>query len=93
MEGGIDVLAWQAAEQGEALVKAGMVEATVDPGLIRVRKPSEGEYIPEVFYRWVLVLRRESKTDTDSFKNEYGLQVKMPAKPTFPVEYLYVNVS
>jgi len=51
MEGGIDVLAWQAAEQGEALVKAGMVEATVDPGLIRVRKPSEGEYIPEVFYR------------------------------------------
>jgi len=50
-EGGIDVLAWQAAEQGEALVKAGMVEATVDPGMVRVRKPDEGEFIPEVFYR------------------------------------------
>lgn len=31
-EGGIDVLAWQAAEQGEAMVKAGIVEATVDQG-------------------------------------------------------------
>jgi nuclear protein localization family protein 4 len=50
-DGGIDVLAWQAAEQGEALVRAGMVEATVDPGMVRVRKPDEGEFIPEVFYR------------------------------------------
>ena len=77
-EGGIDVIAWQATEQAEAMVKAGIVEASVDPGVVRVRKPGDGEYIPEVFY---------------SFKNEYGLQVKMPAKPTFPVEYLFVNVS
>jgi len=50
-EGGIDVIAWQAAEQAEAMVKAGIVEASVDPGIVRVRKPGEGEYIPEVFYR------------------------------------------
>lgn len=50
-DGGIDVLAWQATEQGEAMVKAGIIEPTVDPGVVRVRAPGEGEYIPEVFYR------------------------------------------
>lgn len=50
-EGGIDILAWQATEQAEAMVKAGIVEPTVDPGTVRVRAPGEGEYIPEVFYR------------------------------------------
>jgi nuclear protein localization family protein 4 len=60
------------------MVKANTVEGSVDPSVVRVRKPSPGEYIPEVFY---------------SFKNEYGIQVKMPAKPTFPVEYLFVNVT
>ena len=50
-QGGIDVIAWQATEQGEAMVKAGIVEASVDPGVERVRTPGDGEYIPEVFYR------------------------------------------
>ncbi|WWC86305.1 nuclear protein localization protein 4 [Kwoniella dendrophila CBS 6074] len=77
-DGGIGVLAWQASENAEAMVKAGIVEASVDPGIVRVRKPGEGEYIPEVFY---------------SYKNEYNLQVKQPAKPTFPVEYLFVNIT
>ncbi|KIR37157.1 nuclear protein localization protein 4 [Cryptococcus deuterogattii MMRL2647] len=77
-DGGVDILAWQASEHAEAMVKAGIVEASVDPTVVRVRKPGEGEYVPEVFY---------------SYKNEYGLQVKMPAKPTFPVEYLYVNIT
>ncbi|ODO07176.1 nuclear protein localization protein 4 [Cryptococcus wingfieldii CBS 7118] len=77
-EGGIDILAWQASEHAEAMVKAGIVEASVDPGVVRVRKPGEGEYVPEVFY---------------SYKNEYGIQVKNPARPTFPVEYLYVNLT
>lgn len=77
-DGQVDVIAWQATEQSEAMVKANTIEASVDPSIVRVRKPKDGEYIPEVFY---------------SFKNEYGLQVKMPAKPTFPVEYLFVNIT
>jgi nuclear protein localization family protein 4 len=36
------------------MVKAGIVEPTVDPGVVRVRTPGDGEYIPEVFYRWVV---------------------------------------
>ncbi|BEI83557.1 hypothetical protein CcaverHIS002_0401610 [Cutaneotrichosporon cavernicola] len=77
-DGQVDVIAWQASEQCEALVKSNIIEASVDPGTVRVRTAGQGEYIPEVFY---------------SFKNEYGVQVKKPAKPTFPVEYLYVNIT
>ncbi len=51
------MIAWQATEQGEAMVKAGIVEASVDPGVVRVRRAGEGEYVPEVFYRWVRIRR------------------------------------
>lgn len=51
VDGGVDVLAWQASEQAEAMIKANIVEASVDPGTVRVRKEDPGQYIPEVFYR------------------------------------------
>jgi nuclear protein localization family protein 4 len=54
-EGGVDVLAWQATEQAEEMVRAGIVEATVDPGTVRVRQAGDGEYIPEVFYRYAVL--------------------------------------
>lgn len=50
-EGAAEPIAWQATEQAEAMVKAGIVEASVDPGTVRVRRPGKDEYIPEVFYR------------------------------------------
>ncbi|PWY97173.1 polyubiquitin-tagged protein recognition complex, Npl4 component [Testicularia cyperi] len=77
-EGAIDVSAYQVSEQGMGMVQADMIEASVNPNIIRV-KPSEAErYVPEVFYRYT---------------NAYKIDVKESAKPTFPVEYLIVNAT
>lgn len=76
-EGVVDIAAYQVSEQAMGMVDADMIEASVEPTTIRV-KPSEGaRYVPEVFFR---------------YKNKYGIDVKESAKPTFPVEYLIVNV-
>lgn len=81
-DGAIDVSAYQVSEQASAMVDADMIEASVDPGIVRVKEEDRSEdsarYIPDVFFR---------------FKNEYGLEVKQSAKPCFPVEYLMVAVS
>ena len=80
-EGGVDISSFQVSEQACAMVAADMIEATIVPGAMRVRQesrePGNSRYIPDVFYRE---------------RNEYGLEVKHSAKPTFPVEYLLVNV-
>lgn len=77
----MDISSFQISEQGCAMVAADMIEATIVPGAMRVkeesREPGHSRYVPDVFYRE---------------KNEYGLDVKHSAKPTFPVEYLLVNV-
>lgn len=81
-DGQVDVSAYQVSEQACAMVEADMIEASVDPGIIRVkdedRSQDSARYVPDVFF---------------SYKNEYGLEVKKSAKPAFPVEYLLVNVS
>lgn len=80
-DGQIDISAYQVSEQAVAMVEADMIEASVDPGIVRVKEEDRSEdsarYIPDVFF---------------SYKNEYGLEVKKSAKPCFPVEYLLVNV-
>ncbi|GAA5927715.1 nuclear protein localization protein 4 [Sporobolomyces koalae] len=78
IEGQISVEAYQVSDQAMAMVDADMVEASVDPGVVRVKEEGPERYIPDVFYR---------------YKNKYGLEVKDNAKPCFPVEYLIVNVS
>ncbi|KAF4623437.1 hypothetical protein D9613_001678 [Agrocybe pediades] len=81
-DGQIDVSAYQVSEQAVAMVDADMIEASVEPGIVRVKEESREQdsarYIPDVFF---------------TYKNEYGLEVKKTAKPCFPVEYLLVNVT
>ncbi|KAJ3105434.1 nuclear protein localization protein 4 [Physocladia obscura] len=75
-DGGIDVSCFQISNVGVGMVRDNIVEASVDPQLVRVKTTSNDQYIPEVFYK---------------FKNEYGIQVKEAAKPTFPVDYLLIT--
>ncbi|KAM0746514.1 polyubiquitin-tagged protein recognition complex, Npl4 component [Meredithblackwellia eburnea MCA 4105] len=77
-EGNIGVEAYQVSDQAMAMVEADMVEASVDPGVMRVKEEGPERYIPDVFFR---------------YKNKYGIEVKESAKPCFPVEYLIVNVT
>ena len=81
-DGQVDISAYQVSEQACAMVSADMIEASVEPGIVRVKEEDRNQdsarYVPDVFYR---------------FKNEYGLDVKKSAKPCFPVEYLLVNVG
>lgn len=90
-EGDIEVKAYQASDQGAALVQADLIEASVNPGVVRVKseedpptdqqetgsKPKVKRYVPDVFHR---------------YKNDYGIMVKESAKPCFPVDYLLVSV-
>ena len=81
-DGQVDLSAYQVSEQACAMVAADMIEASVEPGIVRVKEEDRSQdsarYVPDVFYR---------------YKNEYGLEVKKSAKPCFPVEYLLVNVG
>jgi nuclear protein localization family protein 4 len=78
-ENNIEVKAYQVSDTLVALQEAEIVEPSRKPSVMRVKDSIPHErYVPEVFYK---------------FKNEYNVVVKQSAKPTFPVEYLLVNVS
>ncbi|KAM0788886.1 hypothetical protein ACM66B_002970 [Microbotryomycetes sp. NB124-2] len=78
VDGNIGVEAYQVSDQAMSMVDADMIEASVEPGTMRVKEEESTRYIPDVFYR---------------YKNSYNIDVKESAKPCFPVEYLLVNVT
>ncbi|KAJ3071412.1 nuclear protein localization protein 4 [Podochytrium sp. JEL0797] len=78
LEGDIETSCFQISNVGVGMARDGILEASVEPGLMRVKGEEAGRYVPEVFY---------------TYKNGYGIQVKEAARPTFPVEYLLVTLS
>ncbi|KAK9722368.1 nuclear protein localization protein 4 [Basidiobolus ranarum] len=76
--GDIDVSSYQVSNTCMAMVEADIIEPSIKPSVMRVKEATSSRYVPEVFYK---------------YKNEYGVTVSHNAKPSFPVEYLLVNVT
>ncbi|KAK6459848.1 nuclear protein localization factor and ER translocation component [Scheffersomyces coipomensis] len=78
LQGQIEPRSYQVSIEGEALVKADIITGSTQPSQIYVNGTNETRYVPDIQY---------------SKLNEYNLEIKTNAKPTFPVEFLLVSLT
>lgn len=76
--GEIDISAYQASEAAQGLVGADLICPSTHPDQMFIHETDSTRYVPDIFYQKI---------------NEYGLQVKHSAKPSFPVEFLVVSLT
>ena len=78
LQGEIEPRSYQVSTSGEALVKADLITGSTQPSQIYVNESNDVRYVPDISYLKI---------------NEYGLEVKTNAKPTFPGEFLLVSLT
>lgn len=74
----IDIASYQVSASAEAMLKADLIEPSINPSMMRVQEPTNERYVPDVFYTKL---------------NEYKRTIQENAKPAFPVEYLLVTLT
>lgn len=78
LQGEIEPRSYQVLALAEALVKADIIAGTTQPSLVMVNETTLRRYVPDISFSKI---------------NQYGLEVKKNAKPTFPGEFLLVLLT
>ncbi|KAK6198718.1 NPL4 family-domain-containing protein [Scheffersomyces amazonensis] len=78
LKGQIEPRSYQVSIEAESLIKADIITGSTQPSQVYVNSNNDTRYVPDIKY---------------SKLNEYGLEVKSDAKPTFPVEFLLVSLT